>query len=154
MTNQTAMPELPISVYNGYADGSEPLYTAEQMHDYALAAIEAISQQGEPVAYQYRMRPTWLKDSEGWTDWTNCSAESYEDRERFPIYNDWQTEVRKLYAAPPQAEVGQQGEPVKIDWADRIVADAAIAHLESARLDNAADLFRRLIAAQEKANDR
>ncbi|MFC7515049.1 hypothetical protein ACFQUU_08540 [Herbaspirillum sp. GCM10030257] len=35
------LPTLPITHYNGYADGSEPLYTAEQMHDYALAAIEA-----------------------------------------------------------------------------------------------------------------
>ncbi|RJF99067.1 hypothetical protein [Noviherbaspirillum saxi] len=47
------LPTLPVTHYNGYADGSEPLYTAEQMHDYALAAIEAAPlplQEPKPVA--------------------------------------------------------------------------------------------------------
>lgn len=34
-----ALPPLPLTNYNGYADGSEPLYTAEHMRDYANAAI-------------------------------------------------------------------------------------------------------------------
>jgi len=35
------LPVLPYTNYNGYSDGSEPLYTAEQMHDYARAAVAA-----------------------------------------------------------------------------------------------------------------
>jgi hypothetical protein len=38
---QQVLPPLPYTNYNGYSDGSEPLYTAEQMHDYALAALDA-----------------------------------------------------------------------------------------------------------------
>jgi hypothetical protein len=34
-----ALPPLPHTTYNGYSDGSEPLYTAEQMKDYARAAL-------------------------------------------------------------------------------------------------------------------
>lgn len=35
------LPPLPHTTYNGYSDGSEPLYTADQMHDYARAALAA-----------------------------------------------------------------------------------------------------------------
>lgn len=35
------LPELPYTNYNGYSDGSEPLYTADQMRDYARKAIAA-----------------------------------------------------------------------------------------------------------------
>lgn len=33
------LPPKPHTTYNGYSDGSEPLWTAEQMEDYARAAI-------------------------------------------------------------------------------------------------------------------
>jgi hypothetical protein len=33
------LPPKPHTTYNGYSDGSEPLWTAEQMDDYARAAI-------------------------------------------------------------------------------------------------------------------
>lgn len=33
------LPPKPHTTYNGYSDGSEPLWTAEQMDDYAHAAI-------------------------------------------------------------------------------------------------------------------
>jgi hypothetical protein len=35
------LPELPHTTYNGYSDGSEPLWTKEQMHGYARQAITA-----------------------------------------------------------------------------------------------------------------
>ncbi|WP_439448678.1 hypothetical protein [Stenotrophomonas sp. ATs4] len=35
------LPPLPCTHYNAYGDGSEPLYTAEQMQDYARAALSA-----------------------------------------------------------------------------------------------------------------
>lgn len=35
--SEEKMPALPETHYNAYSDGSEPLYTAEMMHDYAAA---------------------------------------------------------------------------------------------------------------------
>jgi hypothetical protein len=39
------LPALPHTTYNGYSDGSEPLYTADQMRDYARAAVAAAMRQ-------------------------------------------------------------------------------------------------------------
>lgn len=36
-----ALPPMPSADYNAYSDGSEPLYTSEQMLDYARAALSA-----------------------------------------------------------------------------------------------------------------
>lgn len=36
---EAELPPKPHTTYNGYSDGSEPLWTAEQMDDYARAAI-------------------------------------------------------------------------------------------------------------------
>lgn len=36
-----ALPPMPSTDYNAYSDGSEPLYTSEQMRDYARAAVSA-----------------------------------------------------------------------------------------------------------------
>ncbi len=36
-----ALPPLPCTGYSAYSDGTEPLYTAEQMRDYARAALSA-----------------------------------------------------------------------------------------------------------------
>lgn len=36
-----ALPPLPCTGYSAYSDGTEPLYTAEQMREYALAALSA-----------------------------------------------------------------------------------------------------------------
>lgn len=40
-TEEGELPELPHTTYNGYSDGSEPLWTKEQMHGYATQAIAA-----------------------------------------------------------------------------------------------------------------
>lgn len=42
------LPPLPCTHYNACGDGSEPLYTAEQMRDYARAALAA----RQPVGWQ------------------------------------------------------------------------------------------------------
>ncbi|WP_414490221.1 hypothetical protein [Stenotrophomonas maltophilia] len=42
------LPPLPCTHYNACGDGSEPLYTAEQMRDYARAALSALSAQPSP----------------------------------------------------------------------------------------------------------
>lgn len=44
----SALPELPETCYNGYSDGSEPLYTADQMRAYGLLC----RQQGGSDAWQ------------------------------------------------------------------------------------------------------
>ena len=53
--------------------------------------------QGEPVAYQSRMRASW---SELWTQWEYCSKGSFEDYKRVPINGDWHYEARALYEHP------------------------------------------------------
>jgi hypothetical protein len=54
----------------------------------------------ELVEYQRRMRPTWLNEGEGWSEWEKCSEGVYEDTLKLGTYNDWQYEARALYAAP------------------------------------------------------
>ena len=52
MKEQTAMPELPEPDHWYYCCGESRQtdgYTADQMREYALAAIQALSQQAEPV---------------------------------------------------------------------------------------------------------
>lgn len=44
------LPPKPHTTYNGYSDGSEPLWTAEQMDDYARAAIANAAAICESVA--------------------------------------------------------------------------------------------------------
>lgn len=64
------------------------------------AAAAPVAEQIEPVEYQFRMRPTWRDEGEGWQEWTKCRREVYEDYAKTPLLHDWQYEVRKLYTAP------------------------------------------------------
>lgn len=64
----------------------------------------------EPVKYEIRMRPMWEKEGTCWSVWTECSAESAADYLRWPIYNDWQHEVRVLYAASQPSAPSQTEE--------------------------------------------
>ncbi|WP_019658960.1 hypothetical protein [Stenotrophomonas hibiscicola] len=41
-----ALPPLPCTGYSAYSDGTEPLYTAEQMQNYARAALSALPSPG------------------------------------------------------------------------------------------------------------
>ena len=53
----------------------------------------------EPVEYQYRTRPDWIPE---WNGWNTCSKESAEAYEKTPYLHDWHYEVRRLYITPPQ----------------------------------------------------
>ena len=60
----------------------------------------------EPVEYQYRIRPDWIPE---WNGWNTCSKESAEAYEKTPYLHDWHYEVRRLYTSPPvqQEPVGK-----------------------------------------------
>ena len=53
----------------------------------------------EPVEYQYRTRPDWIPE---WNGWNTCSKESAQAYEKTPYLHDWHYEVRRLYTTPPQ----------------------------------------------------
>lgn len=73
---------------------------AQEQHKSAGDAGAAPIEAG-PTLIQARMRPNWRP--EGWTPWSDCSAESAADYERTPVLNDWAYEVRRLYVILPQA---------------------------------------------------
>lgn len=54
-------------------------------------------EQGEPVAWQYRMRPDW---EDRWQGWVDCSKEAYRNMARVPLLHDWHYEVRALFTHP------------------------------------------------------
>ena len=60
------------------------------------AVAQAVLQ--EPVEYQYRTRPDWIPE---WNGWNTCSKESAEAYEKTPYLHDWHYEVRRLYTSPP-----------------------------------------------------
>jgi hypothetical protein len=61
------------------------------------AVAQAVLQ--EPVEYQYRTRPDWITE---WNGWNICSKESAEAYEKTPYLHDWHYEVRRLYTTPSQ----------------------------------------------------
>jgi hypothetical protein len=85
------------------------------------AVAEAVLQ--EPVEYQYRTRPDWIPE---WNGWNLCSKDSADAYEKKPYLHDWHYEVRKLYTTPPQRTwVGLTEEDLKLlsaEW--RIVYGA------------------------------
>jgi hypothetical protein len=69
----------------------------------------------EPVEYQYRTRPDWIPE---WNGWNTCSKESAQAYEKTPYLHDWHYEVRRLYITPPhRTRVGLTDED-DIDWED------------------------------------
>jgi hypothetical protein len=67
----------------------------------------------EPVEYQYRTRPDWIPE---WNGWNTCSKESAQAYEKTPYLHDWHYEVRRLYITPPQRTwVGLTDED-ELDW--------------------------------------
>jgi hypothetical protein len=87
------------------------------------AAIEQALTPGEPVAYQYRMRPTWGSRGANWGPWEECSRGKYEDCKKAPVVNDWEHEARALYTAPqPATPPGYKLVPVEqlYAWRQRI----------------------------------
>ena len=53
----------------------------------------------EPVEYQYRTRPDWIPE---WNGWNTCSKKSAQAYKKTPYLHDWHYEVRRLYITPPQ----------------------------------------------------
>lgn len=102
------------------------------------AAIEAALTPGEPVAYQYRMRPTWGSRGANWGPWEECSRGKYEDCKKAPVVNDWEHEARALYtAAQPQPKQEPRehitdGSPCwcnpEVDYIDPETGAAVIVH--------------------------
>ncbi len=69
----------------------------------------------EPVEYQYRTRPDWIAE---WNGWNTCSKESAEAYEKNPYLHDWHYEVRALYTSPPAQRtwVGLSDEEIAEMW--------------------------------------
>ena len=66
-----------------------------------IAALKAQPVQ-EPVAWQYRTKPSW-DANHPWTLWSDCSKANYEDYlKAIKRGGDWLYEVRALCAAPVQ----------------------------------------------------
>lgn len=63
------------------------------------AVAEAVLQ--EPVEYQYRTRPDWIPE---WNGWNSCGKDSADAYEKNPYLHDWHYEVRRLYTTPPAAQ--------------------------------------------------
>lgn len=80
--------------YNFDGNGS---FTKYNMEVAFLTGKQSQSQQ-EPVEYQYRTRPDWIPE---WNGWNTCSKESAEAYEKTPYLHDWHYEVRKLYTSQP-----------------------------------------------------
>lgn len=58
--------------------------------------------QADPVVWQFRMRPDWVRDKDFWEPWTNCTKEQAADYQRVPHLHDWTYESRSLFTHPPQ----------------------------------------------------
>ena len=69
----------------------------------------------EPVEYQYRTRPDWIPE---WNGWNTCSKESAQAYEKTPYLHDWHYEVRRLYITPPQRTWVELTDEDDIYWED------------------------------------
>lgn len=65
----------------------------------------------EPVAWQYRFRPTWGDGNASWRPWKPCTKSQAEDCWKTPVLHDWAYEARALYTAPQPAR-----QPLSDDW--------------------------------------
>jgi hypothetical protein len=98
------LPALPETRYNGYSDGSEPLYTADQMRDYARAALAAATA-AEPVAWRAEFIAEAAQQS-GFTRSASCCS----DPLKFCNGDEWEGNIEGFakallrLAAPPQQQ--------------------------------------------------
>lgn len=58
--------------------------------------------QADPVVWQFRMRPDWVRDKDFWEPWTNCTKEQAANYQRVPHLHDWTYESRSLFTHPIQ----------------------------------------------------
>lgn len=97
-----------LDVFGNLSDGdmNPKAWNAAKAEERIAAEAAALSATGaaeapEPVKYESRMRPMWLADGDGWTEWERCSPGHYADILKTPELHDWQHEARALYTAPP-----------------------------------------------------
>ena len=91
------LPVLPHTTYNGYSDGSEPLWTKEQMHGYARQAIAA-DRASREVANKAEVEPAaWLIEP------TSVAHKGMKREVQFdrPMVLKSDFTVTPLYATPP-----------------------------------------------------
>ena len=95
-----------------------PGRTDDDLIDILTAHLDKpVAQQGEPVAWQYRMRASW---QDQWQSWCDCSKEAYENMIRVPLLHDWHYEARALFTHPaPVAEMPNI--PDDLDMAKAVV---------------------------------
>ena len=79
----------------GYAKGVDDAERRAKARGEQPAAVEQ-----EPVAWQYRLRPTWVGGKASWGPWEPCTKGQAEDCWKTPLLHDWAAEARPLYTAP------------------------------------------------------
>jgi len=72
-------------------DGGEPVGNRDPQ---VAGAVQ------EPVAWQYRFRPTWGDGNASWGPWEPCTKSQAEDYWKTPVLHDWAYEARALYTTP------------------------------------------------------
>lgn len=87
--------------------GLIPLYTHPPQH-----------QEANPVVWQFRMRPDWVRDKDFWGPWTNCTKEQAADYQRVPHLHDWTYESRSLFTHPPKRKplTNEEINALVIEW--------------------------------------
>jgi hypothetical protein len=105
-----------LATYNKALD--KPFEDFDEIQKALQAAIEQALGPGEPVAYQYRMRPTWGDKETPWWPWEECSKEKHRDcKNTPPLLHKWQYEARELYTTPqPQPQPKQEPASVRERW--------------------------------------
>lgn len=69
----------------------------------AIRALPLPKVNQEPVLYQCRIAPNWLRPRQ-WTEWEKCTKEQYDDYIKVKELHDWLYHARALYLLPPDAE--------------------------------------------------
>lgn len=115
-------PSGPGGIYGpARADGlrSFPIYTAQQMQDYAISALSPASSTGQEAVHFYRQR--------GSDEWVECSATSAESLRSIGAF-----EFRTLFAAPAQQVAAEKPVFIGIDYASDYLAEIRDKALEEA----------------------
>ena len=161
------LPVLPHTTYNGYSDGSEPLWTKEQMHGYARQAIAA-DRASREVANKAEVEPAaWLIEP------TSVAHKGMKREVQFdrPMVLKSDFTVTPLYATPPattgastvltderiadmvQKHYGTQVSQADRDFAREVAAQAGQVAVPDEQLEWSHDLQERLIAAAQDCDE-
>lgn len=86
----------------------EPDLVHEDMYLFAARPL------AQPVLYQLRIRPICMPEGQGWTEWKECSADSYHNYPKTGTSSGWQYETRALCIAETET-----GHPME-RWVTRV----------------------------------